>query len=149
MASSSVQPQAPAGRSQFLPALALLVVIISLFFFRSYLPGWTLFSNDGPLGTLMAQPHRLPDGFTGGWQDLNNVGFRDQDYFALFYRPPLGAPQVSSGSGNRQGIGLLVWCFERRRRRRVVHLIPVTRRPNKALAKSRNSLVSSWGGRDI
>src|SRR5213078_4200949 len=61
----------------------------------------------------------------------------------------IGAPQVSSDSLGRQGIRLLVWCFRRRGRRRVIHAVPVTRRPNKTLTKSRNSLVSGRGGRDI
>src|ERR1051326_2006778 len=84
MALQSSQPQAQAGKSQFLVALALLVAIISLFFFRSYLPRMTLFSNDGPLGTLVAQSHRLPDGFSGGWQDLNSVGFREGGAWPTF-----------------------------------------------------------------
>src|SRR5438309_1568661 len=84
MALKSAQPQKQALVGHFLPALALLVALISLFFFRSYLPGWTLFSNDGPLGTLVAQSHRLPDGFSGGWQDLNNVGFREGGAWPAF-----------------------------------------------------------------
>jgi hypothetical protein len=81
MALKSAQPEQQSGVRQFLPALLLLVVIISLFFFRSYLPGLTLFSNDGPLGTLVANSHRVPENFSGGWQDLNGVGFREGGAF--------------------------------------------------------------------
>src|SRR5229473_120494 len=75
--SSQPQPQTQTPGGHFLLVLVLLVIIISLFFFRSYLPGWTLFSNDGPLGTLVAQSHRLPEILTGGWQDLNSVGYQE------------------------------------------------------------------------
>lgn len=39
------------------------------------MPGHVLFSNDGPLGELMARCHHLPDRFLGCWADLNSVGF--------------------------------------------------------------------------
>src|SRR5262249_45627147 len=39
--------------------------------------GHTLFSNDGPLARLMSDSHRLPDRFTGSWQDLNALGYRE------------------------------------------------------------------------
>ena len=34
-----------------------------------------MFSNDGPLGELMAKCHHLPDRFLGCWADLNSIGF--------------------------------------------------------------------------
>ena len=40
-----------------------------------FLPDQTLFSNDGPLGELMANCHRLPGRFLGSWSDLDSVGF--------------------------------------------------------------------------
>jgi len=43
----------------------------------NFLPGQTQFSNDGPLGRLMSECHRLPERFFGCWQDLNAVGFRE------------------------------------------------------------------------
>src|ERR1700733_5759894 len=59
--------------------MALLAAgILSLMLGRAYLPGWTQFSNDGPLGRLVSQCHRLPDAFTGVWEDLNSVGYREQ-----------------------------------------------------------------------
>jgi hypothetical protein len=39
-------------------------------------PGYTVSSNDGPLGALKAESHRLPREFFGGWQDLNTIGTR-------------------------------------------------------------------------
>ena len=55
----------------------LLFVVLSVLLCGDYLPQNILFSNDGPLGRLMAQCHRLPDRFTGCWEDLNLLGFRD------------------------------------------------------------------------
>ena len=54
----------------------LLFVVLSVLLRGDYLPGNVLFSNDGPLGELMSQCHRLPDRFTGCWEDLNLLGFR-------------------------------------------------------------------------
>ena len=55
--------------------LLLYFAVLSVFFYGVFLPGQTLFSNDGPLGELMAKCHQLPERFTGCWADLNNVGF--------------------------------------------------------------------------
>lgn len=56
--------------------IALLVFVIALvvLLHRVFLPGETLFSNDGPLSELMAQCHRLPGRFAGCWLDLGGVG---------------------------------------------------------------------------
>jgi hypothetical protein len=62
------------------PALGglLLLLAVLLFLFRGVLaPGHTLFANDGPLGNLMAECHRLPGAFTGVWNDLNTLGARE------------------------------------------------------------------------
>src|ERR1700733_3151824 len=58
--------------------LALLFTVITVLLGADYLPGQTQFSNDGPLGRLVSQCHRLPDAFTGVWEDLNSVGYREQ-----------------------------------------------------------------------
>jgi hypothetical protein len=56
-------------------ALALFVLVLVVLFHGVFVPGQTLFSNDGPLGELMARCHHLPERFFGCWSDLNNVGF--------------------------------------------------------------------------
>lgn len=53
----------------------LLLAVLSLLLPGIYLPDQTLFSNDGPLGRLMAQCHQMPGRFTGDWEDLNGIGF--------------------------------------------------------------------------
>ncbi len=59
-----------------LGAAALLFgVVLAVFLYAVFLPNHVLFSNDGPLGRLSAQCHRLPQRFFGCWLDLNNVGF--------------------------------------------------------------------------
>ena len=57
--------------------LLLLVAVVALLLHDSFLPGQILFSNDGPLGRLESQCHRLPQAFTGVWQDLNSIGYRE------------------------------------------------------------------------
>jgi hypothetical protein len=43
-------------------------------FFRSFDPDLVAFSNDGPLGALVASSAQMPRTLTGYWQDLNSVG---------------------------------------------------------------------------
>lgn len=54
--------------------LLLLAAVLVVLFSGCLLPGHTLFSNDGPLGTQVSACHRLPAGFTGTWEDLNSIG---------------------------------------------------------------------------
>ena len=53
----------------------LFLVVLSVLLRGVFLPGHTLFSNDGPLGELMAECHRFPGRFLGCWLDLNSIGF--------------------------------------------------------------------------
>lgn len=61
------------------PALMILLLVAVLLGLLGggCLPGHTLFSNDAPLGRLMSACHRLPERFTGCWQDLNSIGYRE------------------------------------------------------------------------
>src|ERR1022692_1034355 len=58
--------------------LLLLAGLLSLLLYEGFRPGWAQFSNDGPLGRHMSECHRLPAKFTGGWDDLNAIGFREE-----------------------------------------------------------------------
>ena len=85
---------------------------------QSFSPDKVLSSNDGPLGRLMSECHHLPEAFTGTWEDLNAVGYREQGalpnvtcglrllltplWFAKFYAPI--ALLV---------LGVCAWCFFR------------------------------------
>src|SRR5260370_928180 len=64
----------PSRRNGIWLALIALTLILAFLFRASFKPGQTLFSNDGPLAALQAEPLKLPEGFTGVWQDLNWVG---------------------------------------------------------------------------
>src|SRR5437773_131743 len=80
-------------------ALALLL-LIGFMFRGAFRPGYTVASNDGPLGVLHASYAQLPDVFKGNWNDLNWVG--------LALPTPLpDATQVSNlickGIGGRDG----------------------------------------------
>jgi len=54
--------------------LLVLAAMLLVMFWATFLPGKTLFSNDGPLGRLATQCHHLPERFTGSWNDLNSIG---------------------------------------------------------------------------
>ena len=60
--------------SRFLP-LVLLATVLTALFWRSFLPGYVHFSNDGPLGQIALIYSYLPGAFLGSWGDLNDVGF--------------------------------------------------------------------------
>ena len=60
-----------------MPTLAIFAAILAIFFYKAFFPGFVVFSNDGPLGTMMAACHRLPSTLTGGWLDLNSIGLRE------------------------------------------------------------------------
>src|SRR5947207_2771081 len=61
------------GRAFWACLLALLAVLL-LLFYRSLDPAQVLFSNDGPLGALMADQVRTANPLTGFWTDLSWVG---------------------------------------------------------------------------
>jgi len=100
-------------------AMALLLfLVLSVVLCGDYLPGNTLFSNDGPLGRLMSQCHHLPERFTGCWEDLNLLGFRDWGTapsisYGLLYllKPILFSKLYAPASLFLLGLG--AWCFFR------------------------------------
>lgn len=60
--------------------IGLLAVILLVLFWRSFLPGYVHFSNDGPLGQQNSAWLALPGGLTGMWFDLNYVGYSAGTY---------------------------------------------------------------------
>src|SRR5580765_3329317 len=55
-------------------AAGVLAVILAVLFFKSFLPGYVHFSNDGPLGQQMQAWLQVPQALTGGWDDNNYIG---------------------------------------------------------------------------
>lgn len=82
-----------AGWGAFLLTLGLVLIAL---FWRSFHPGWTVFSNDGPLGALMAERTDVPATFMGSWADLNGYGIRENGalpnvtFALLWLTGPLG-----------------------------------------------------------
>jgi hypothetical protein len=72
-------------RSTIWLMLLLIFIVLSVFFRYNYVPGFASFSNDGPIGTLKSDSHKLPAEFFGGWQDLNSVGIREGTWPSLTY----------------------------------------------------------------
>jgi hypothetical protein len=62
------------NKLQALKFSALLVALLVLLFWRSFLPDFVHFSNDGPLGQLNTNWLQLPAAFTAIWDDLNDIG---------------------------------------------------------------------------
>ena len=104
------------------PGLSVMLIVLAatlgLLLCGAFVPGYTLFSNDGPISRLMSACHRLPDTFTGAWQDLNTVGYREGG----------ATPNLSFGLRLASGpllfskcyallglllLGLGAWCFFR------------------------------------
>jgi len=65
----------PTRFSASLLATLLLLGALAVLFWRSFLPDFVHFSNDGPLGQQNAEWLGLPAAITGMWDDLNDVGF--------------------------------------------------------------------------
>lgn len=66
-------PHRTESRQLAFMGLALLLLLGGLFW-KAFLPGYTVFSNDGPLGAISSECGKLPEGFFGFWQDLNWLG---------------------------------------------------------------------------
>jgi len=60
--------------NSFLLITGLLALVLGLLFCRSFVPRDVVFSNDGPLGGMVAEQNQLPQAFTGLWADLNSIG---------------------------------------------------------------------------
>lgn len=52
----------------------LLIVILAILFSQSFDSRQVIFSNDGPLGAMMAEHARMPGTMSGVWEDLNWLG---------------------------------------------------------------------------
>jgi hypothetical protein len=60
--------------------IALLALILLVLFWRSFLPDFVHFSNDGPLGQINAAATRFPQAILGVWSDLNYLGGNGGSY---------------------------------------------------------------------
>ncbi|MGO9587595.1 MAG: hypothetical protein ACLP2Y_15495 [Limisphaerales bacterium] len=69
-----IKPKAAPKPRKFFSAPVLLAVILAALFWKSFLPDYVLFSNDGPLGQQNTSWSQLPAAFTGTWWDLNDIG---------------------------------------------------------------------------
>src|SRR5208283_2425878 len=55
--------------------VVLLAAVLAVLFWRSFLPGYVHFSNDGPLGQQVTAWSQVPQAFTGAWDDMNDIGW--------------------------------------------------------------------------
>ena len=68
------QKSTAAPKANGLYFIGLLAVILIALFWRSFLPDYVHFSNDGPLGQQNAAWVQMPGGMTGLWADVNYLG---------------------------------------------------------------------------
>jgi hypothetical protein len=69
-----IKPKAAPNPRKFFSAPVLLAVVLAVLFWKSFLPNYVHFSNDGPLGQQNTTWIQLPAAFTGTWRDLNDIG---------------------------------------------------------------------------
>lgn len=97
--------------------LSLLLVVLCFLFHNDFIPGVTLFSNDGPLGQQITACHRLPEAFSGTWEDVNTIGVRGGafpsiTYGLLWLLGPVGFSKFYAPL-TLLILGLGAWCFFR------------------------------------
>lgn len=99
--------------------LLLLVAVLGALFWKSFLPGWIHFSNDGPLGVLNAEWIQLPGSMLAAWNDLNSIGIKTgacPPTFTTFFRWVAGPVGYSKflAPFTLLVLGLAAWwCFRR------------------------------------
>ncbi|MBU6410001.1 MAG: hypothetical protein KGR98_06400, partial [Verrucomicrobia bacterium] len=64
----------PPRKTPALLAPVLLAILLIVLFWKSFVPAYVHFSNDGPLGQEMSHYLRLPAAMLGSWNDLNGIG---------------------------------------------------------------------------
>ena len=74
--SAGSSPKGNPRSAHFLAALAVLAVVLSFLFAKSFKPELVLFSNDAPLGLIQAEAGQqaTKEFWTGFWNDLNWIG---------------------------------------------------------------------------
>src|SRR5439155_26400045 len=102
-------------RSSLLTLLLLLVLVLSVLFHSIYAPRFVLFSNDGPVGSIVANARHLPDALTGSWLDLNSIGVREGSspglaLSLLWLFGPVGYAKLLAPTA-LVILGLGAWCF--------------------------------------
>jgi hypothetical protein len=73
-------PTAPASRRNGVFPVLLLLALLALLFWRSFMPEFVHFSNDEPLGQQNAGWLKLPTAIFGLWDDLNDIGNSSGNY---------------------------------------------------------------------
>src|SRR6185503_12406204 len=61
---------------QFGLAFLIVAILLGFLFRNAFKPGYTVFSNDGPLGAISCQAADTWASWTGSWLDLNWLGSR-------------------------------------------------------------------------
>jgi len=86
----------------FAGAAAVLFIVTLFLFSDSFNKNMTLFSNDGPLGSISTEAIEMPGTFFGYWHDLNWLG----------YEQPSASPGIYMALGLllQKSVLYLKWC---------------------------------------
>jgi hypothetical protein len=68
------EPTPASGKKCLSSNVILLAVLLALLFWKSFLPGYVHFANDGPLGQQVTAANQFPGMITGVWTDQNSIG---------------------------------------------------------------------------
>ncbi|MGC9941883.1 MAG: hypothetical protein ABSE48_08605, partial [Verrucomicrobiota bacterium] len=113
----------------FVISAAVLILILSLLFYKSFEPGMVAFSNDAPLGQMAARQALMPQTLSGEWDDLNSVGIfagatppNISAIIKMIWELPLGSPAGTIGFSNSYvpialfilGLGALCFFYQLR-----------------------------------
>src|ERR1700709_815721 len=72
---ANLEPEAGSRcKSPLLWMAFLLALVLSVLFWKSYLPNQVVFASDDPLGGMTAEQTRMPGTIKGAWSDLNWLG---------------------------------------------------------------------------
>ena len=81
------QTQSQGNNIQVWTFLAVAVILLAVLFAKSFIGGYVVFSNDGPLGQMLCEQNDIHKTWNGLWEDLNFVGMQ-------YPTPP---PSISTG----------------------------------------------------
>jgi hypothetical protein len=74
IAATKLKPTSDVRKAHGWSAPLLLLIVLAILFWHSFLPGFVHFSNDGPLGMQHSAWLDFPESMSGQWYDLNSIG---------------------------------------------------------------------------
>ncbi|HRY47900.1 MAG TPA: hypothetical protein P5186_07630 [Candidatus Paceibacterota bacterium] len=115
---SGTTSRGPSAAREFLVALLVLMAVIAVIFYRSFIPGQALFANDGNLGITMAHADEALSSIKGSWQELNLLGLElpsaspNVDFVLFLLLGPILSAKFTAAL-SLVAVGMCCWFFFR------------------------------------